>query len=574
MDSPVILCGLGRIGWSVLEYLKAAGLPVVAIDPRCKQSDPRLTGVRLIQGDCRQKEILEQAGIAKARGVLVLTSDDLTNISATLMVRSLNPEVRIVVRMFNENLMPRLGKAVTNVYALSVSALTAPILALTALTGTGLGTFKLADGLRQIAEVVVDGGVGPAERSIAQVQDERRCLALAHLPRSGEEWLLRNVNTETRLAEGDRLIVCGQPEDLAPLLVNDGEEFLTNLRWAGFVRRMGRIAARTFADVDRPVLIATIVLILVVVTGTLVYRFGMKDASMAHGLFRTISLLATGDAMHEEELDKEQEWQKVFVSLMRLMGAALIATFTAIVTNYLLRARLGPALEIRRIPDSGHVVVCGLGNIGYGVVEELRNRGEQIVVIEQAADRRFISVARRQGIAVLVGDATVLEVLRQAHAESARAVIAATNNQLANLEIALLARELNPRQRVVLRLADPYLARTLREAANIKLALSTSALAAPAFVAALLGDRVLHLFLVAGKVMLVVELVVQAGDSSVEGQIVGELSKEYQMVPMRLVTADGQGKSRWEDHRLTAGDTLTGILALPDLARLLRRERH
>src|SRR5262245_39457034 len=121
MDSPIILCGLGRIGWSVLEYLKAAGLPVVAIDPRCKPSDPRLGGVRLIQGDCRQKEVLEQAGIAKARGVLVLTSDDLTNISATLMVRSLNSEVRIIVRMFNENLIPRLGKAVTNVYALSVS---------------------------------------------------------------------------------------------------------------------------------------------------------------------------------------------------------------------------------------------------------------------------------------------------------------------------------------------------------------------------------------------------------------------------------------------------------------------
>src|SRR5262249_11170932 len=156
-----------------------AGFLVVAIDPRCKASDPRLSGVRLVQGDCRQKEVLEQAGLAQARGVLVLTSDDLTNISATLMVRSLNPDVRIVVRMFNENLMPRLGKAVANVYALSVSALTAPILALTALTGTGLGTFKLADSLHQVAEVAVDGKGGLAGRSIAQLQEERRCLPLA-----------------------------------------------------------------------------------------------------------------------------------------------------------------------------------------------------------------------------------------------------------------------------------------------------------------------------------------------------------------------------------------------------------
>src|SRR5262249_23254509 len=222
----------------------------------------------------------------------------------------------------------------------------------------------------------------------------------------------------------------------------------------------------------------------------------------------------------------------------------------------------------------GHVVVCGLGNIGYGVVEELRNRGEQIVVIEQAVDRRFIPVARRQGIAVIVGDATVTEVLRQAHAASARAVIAATNNQLANLDIALLVRELNSRQRVVLRLADPYLARTLREAADVKLALSTSALAAPAFVAALLGDRVLHLFRVAGKVLLVVELVVQTGDPCVDGQTVSALSQDYQLVPIRLVTTDGQSKSQWQDHRLAPGDTLTGIMTMPNVARLLRRERQ
>ena len=43
------------------------------------------------------------------------------------------------------------------------------------------------------------------------------------------------------------------------------------------------------------------------------------------------------------------------------------------------------------------------------------------------------------------------------------------------LEIALLVREVNPQQRVVLRMADPHLAQTLREAANVRLALSTSA---------------------------------------------------------------------------------------------------
>ena len=49
--------------------------------------------------------------------------------------------------------------------------------------------------------------------------------------------------------------------------------------------------------------------------------------------------------------DPRARWFSVFASVMRLMGAALIAAFTAILTNYLLRARLAGALEFRRIPD-------------------------------------------------------------------------------------------------------------------------------------------------------------------------------------------------------------------------------
>src|SRR5438477_783558 len=135
MDRPVIVCGLGHVGWRVLEYLRAAGVPVVAVDTVCCPGDRQLGDVRLVQGDCQQAEVLEQAGVRDCRGVLVMTSDDLVNVSAALMVRHLNPDARVVVRMFNQNLLPRLGKAVRNVVALSTSAFTAPLLALTALTG-------------------------------------------------------------------------------------------------------------------------------------------------------------------------------------------------------------------------------------------------------------------------------------------------------------------------------------------------------------------------------------------------------------------------------------------------------
>src|SRR5215475_10118429 len=81
MDRPIILCGLGRVGWRVLEYLRAGGLAVVVVDSRCSADDPRLAGVPVVRGDCRQREVLEEAGVARAGGVLIVTSDDLVNIS-------------------------------------------------------------------------------------------------------------------------------------------------------------------------------------------------------------------------------------------------------------------------------------------------------------------------------------------------------------------------------------------------------------------------------------------------------------------------------------------------------------
>src|SRR5207244_7349065 len=161
MEQPFILCGLGRIGWRVLEYLHAAGHPVVVVDTRCHPQDPRLGQAHLVKGDCRNKDVLQQAGVAQARGVLIMTNDDLVNISTALMVRHLNADVRVVMRLFHQNLIARLGKAVKDVYAFSTASMTAPLFALSALTGQALGTLRLEgvkDGLRQVAEWTVTAG--------------------------------------------------------------------------------------------------------------------------------------------------------------------------------------------------------------------------------------------------------------------------------------------------------------------------------------------------------------------------------------------------------------------------------
>jgi Trk K+ transport system NAD-binding subunit len=573
MKRPIVLCGLGRMGSRVLDYLRAADLPVVVVDTACRSDDPRLQGARLVSGDCRRRDVLETAGVADCGGVLVLTSDDLLNISTALMVRAIHPDVRVVVRMYNQNLLGRLGKAVHNVYALSTSLLTAPILALTALTGQALGAFRLEGhelDRRQVAELTVHAGSELHGRSLAGTIAYRDALVLAHFPAKAAPRFLLEVDPETSLEAGDRLVICGEPRTVASLMIAAGEEEAPHLRWAGWLRRSGRIAWRTVAGIDRPVLICTLVLIAVVAGSTALLHLGGTRLSAAQALLRTVGVMATGGDLHNEDL--ESDWMRVYVSFLRIVGAALWAAFTAIVTNYLLRARLGGVLEVRRIPDGGHIVVCGLSPVGFRVVEELVQVGQRPVVIELNAANRFVTTARRLGAAVIVGDMTVAEVLRQAHAGTARAIVAATGHDLLNLETALLVRELNAAQRVVLLLSDPQLAQMLREAANVRLAVSQPGLAAPAFVAALYGDRVQSIFLVRERLFAVVDLVVQEVDALLTGESVRAVAVDYRLLPVAVLPATGPPPKPLLAARLSPGDRLAAIIALPDLDNLLRRQ--
>ena len=251
-------------------------------------------------------------------------------------------------------------------------------------------------------------------------------------------------------------------------------------------------------------------------------------------MLRTVSVMATASGLHEEDFDSEAV--KVFVSGLRIVGAVLTAAFTAIVTNYLIRARLAGALEAGRIPEGGHVVVCGLTPVGFRVVEELIGLGEPVVVVEVDPANRFVATVRRLKAAVIIGDATIPEVQRQARAVDARAVVAATNDDMVNLEVGLLVREMKPTQRVVLLQGDPNLAQMLRQATNIRFAVSVPALAAPAFLAGLFGDRVLSVFLVNERLLAAINLVIQERDPFV-GQSVRAVAVDYRMTPVALLPA-------------------------------------
>jgi voltage-gated potassium channel len=111
---------------------------------------------------------------------------------------------------------------------------------------------------------------------------------------------------------------------------------------------------------------------------------------------------------------------------------------------------------------SSHYIVCGHGRVGEEIARELRQRDVPFVVIE--TDSEALSRARAADYLVVSGDATQEPVLESAGIARARAVIAASESDLANTYITLTARAIRPDIFIVARVSAPGLESKLKQA--------------------------------------------------------------------------------------------------------------
>jgi len=239
-----------------------------------------------------------------------------------------------------------------------------------------------------------------------------------------------------------------------------------------------------------------------------------------------------------------------------------------------LRRRLAQYLEDtaagRR--ESVHVVVVGAGAAGIALVEEIRRRDVEVVVVEADLDNRFRARLRDADVPVIFGDATVAETLTGVRVDQARAVAVTTSDDLVNIETGLAVRDVLGERtasvQVVLRLFDPRLAQTVAGAYDFGHALSPAALAAPWFVGAVLGLDIRDTFYVSGLPMLHARLEVPQ-DSALDGVLVSEMPARLRVIV--IARPDGAVvELPRRDVRLLAGDDVHLVGPYDELLRLLR----
>ena len=112
----IILCGLGRNGQETAAELLWQKVPFVVIEKGQAVIDRMLEkhDFLFVLGDATQEEVLEQANIHQAKGLISALSSDAENVFITLTAREMNPQLHIVARASSEASISKLKRAGAN----------------------------------------------------------------------------------------------------------------------------------------------------------------------------------------------------------------------------------------------------------------------------------------------------------------------------------------------------------------------------------------------------------------------------------------------------------------------------
>ena len=217
---------------------------------------------------------------------------------------------------------------------------------------------------------------------------------------------------------------------------------------------------------------------------------------------------------------------------------------------------------------NNHIVLIGLGHLGYRVAQRLHETGESVVVVEINLGSHTTIAAREMGIPVIHADARLPGSLEGANIKDARTIILASQDDAMNLQIALKARSLNPKIQVVIRIFDEDFAYSLREQFGFT-ALSATEMAAPVFAAAASGADVTNPISVEGQQLSLARLTILAS-SKLANKSVGFVEDNYHL-NIILLRHDHQSEMHPTDTRpLHAGDTLAVLGGPEQLSRLMQ----
>jgi Trk K+ transport system NAD-binding subunit len=414
-------------------------------------------------------EALRSVGVPDATSLMALADDDRVNLQVALKARDINPKIRIVLRQFNRTLARKIEQNLPNCSVLSLASHAAATIVGAALDDSSFYSLQFPDldgalcGFSERPAALF--GILGLNRAEAQAQLKMRVIAVDGVT---------EFDVKRRFEAADKIVVFGQLRHLIATVVNPVSSDVIERPNVGHKLRSAFQAFRHLDPVIRGMLAAAI---LVFVAATIFFGVVFKKDAVTAAYFVTTTMTTTGYG----DITPTTHLGQIATIILEVLGVAFSGISIAFVTTALTRAQFTALQGLRQIKTRGHVVVCGAGNVGTRVIEFLQMLGQSVVVIDNVPDAEIVEQSRVRSVELLTGDATRDGTLELCNLPAARALIALTSTDTANLEVALGARGRNPHLQVVMRVQDDAFAGSVGRQFEAIQTFSTSSLAAPAF---------------------------------------------------------------------------------------------
>ena len=276
---------------------------------------------------------------------------------------------------------------------------------------------------------------------------------------------------------GDTVVLVGAADDVrsAGLVEQPGRR--TDVAFVGARsfretrKRPANLLLFTLRGLDRRIKRAVLALVALAAVSVTVLTLGYREPdgtgmSVLDALYFTVETIGTvgfGDFYFRSQ----EPWLRGWAIFLMVVGATLATVFFALLTNLLISRTIasvaGASAGDR--PQRARASSSGWARSGLAVVEGLRARDVDVVVVEADDQNRFLAQLRAQQVPVVIADATLPETWSAVGLDEARAVAVMTSDDLANIETGLAVRDLLGERwhdvPVVLRIFDRRLAGTV-----------------------------------------------------------------------------------------------------------------
>jgi voltage-gated potassium channel Kch len=545
----------------------------------------------IILGDCRRSEILIKAGIDNCRAILLVTSNENVNIETAIAARRLNPDVHIVVRSSRQNLNQLLKDQLGNFVALDPVDLPAASFAVAGLGGGTLGLFQLGDRKLRVVERVVEPNDYRFLRTPAYLLHKKYSRLLS-ITDANSDRLFFQWEPDTIVQVDDRVAFIEFVEndfsttsrnfqliesslDPNSSTLKRIEQLLLKITGLTFWKSKWHQLSSWFQAVRSRRLILWGVITAIILWGisSVVLFFNVPNISWQKATSTSMILLLGGFGDVFGGLDEDQVplWVVIFCLSITLISLLFVLGVVGLIADSILSSKFEFFKRSLPLPSRDHIILIGFGRLGQRIADLLFKLQLPFVIVSE--NPHDCDLADK--VPWFTGN--IIEELSKTNLAKAKSILSVTDDQMLNLETALLARDaakkINRQMNLAIRTYDRYFSENLAELLPSSQSFCAYALSAEAFAGAAFGENMLSLFRLNQRTVLVAEYIISENDTLI-GKNLSQIAYGYIVVPVYLKTsapkADGHSEFYMpsDDEVMKVGDRLTLLASISGLRRI------